>query len=106
VTIPEYASGGTPASGELFIAREAGPELVGRIGGSTAVANNDMIVAGIAEGVYQAVTAAIGDSRSYDDDNGEGTINVTVQIDDEPIGRAAARYNKRAMYAGADNLFR
>lgn len=38
-------------SGQLFVAREAGPELVGTIGGRTAVANNDQIIAGVASGV-------------------------------------------------------
>ena len=42
-----YATGGFPSTGELFISREAGPELVGTIGGRTAVANNDQIVEGI-----------------------------------------------------------
>lgn len=41
-------------SGQLFIAREAGPELVGTMNGTTAVANNDQIVAGIQSGVAQA----------------------------------------------------
>lgn len=49
-----YANGGFPAQGEMFIAREAGPELVGRIGGKSAVANNDQIVAGISAGVRNA----------------------------------------------------
>ena len=55
-----YADGGFPSQGEMFIARERGPELVGRIGHSTAVANNDQIVSGIAtanEGVINAVFA-------------------------------------------------
>lgn len=43
-TISAYASGGEPSTGELFIARESGPELVGRVGNRTAVANNDQIV--------------------------------------------------------------
>ena len=38
----------------MFIAREAGPELVGQIGNSTAVANNDQIVVGIENGVARA----------------------------------------------------
>ena len=46
-----YASGGFPTEGQLFMAREAGPELVGTIGGRTAVANNDQIIAGVASGV-------------------------------------------------------
>ena len=45
------ASGGFPKTGQMFIAREAGPELVGTIGNKTAVANNDQIVAGVASGV-------------------------------------------------------
>lgn len=52
--IRAYASGGFPSVGEMFIAREAGPELVGRMGNTTAVANNDQIVAGIASGVADA----------------------------------------------------
>ena len=54
------ASGGFPDYGEMFIARESGPELVGRIGNRTAVANNDQIVDGIAsanEGVINAIYA-------------------------------------------------
>ena len=49
-----YASGGFPEAGQMFIAREAGPELVGQIGRRTAVANNDQIVEGIAGGVRNA----------------------------------------------------
>lgn len=48
------ASGGFLNEGQIFIAREAGPEMVGTIGNSTAVANNDQIVAGIANGVAAA----------------------------------------------------
>ena len=39
-----YAKGGFPDMGELFIAREAGPEMVGKIGSRTTVANNQQIV--------------------------------------------------------------
>ena len=50
----QYASGGFPETGQMFIAREAGAEMVGTIGRRTAVANNDQIVAGIASGVAEA----------------------------------------------------
>ena len=50
----QYASGGFPEAGQMFIAREAGAEMVGTIGRRTAVANNDQIVAGIASGVAEA----------------------------------------------------
>ena len=53
-TLQTKASGGFVESGQLFVAREAGPEMVGTIGGNTAVANNDQIVAGIQNGVAQA----------------------------------------------------
>lgn len=46
-----YADGGFVTAGELFLAREAGPELVGTMGGHTAVANNEQIVTGITRGV-------------------------------------------------------
>lgn len=55
-----FESGGFPDYGEMFIAREDGPELVGRIGNRTAVANNDQIVEGIAsanDGVINAIYA-------------------------------------------------
>jgi hypothetical protein len=53
-SIPKKASGGLVERGQLFIANEMGPELVGSLGGHTAVANNDQIVQGIAEGVAAA----------------------------------------------------
>ena len=52
--IPLMAEGGFPEQGQMFIAREAGAEMVGNIGRRTAVANNDQIVAGIAGGVAEA----------------------------------------------------
>ena len=54
--IPTFASGGFPDKGQLFLASEAGPELVGRMGGRTAVANKDQITDGIATAVYAANT--------------------------------------------------
>lgn len=55
--ITSYASGGYPGNGgQLFIAREAGPELVGTLNGHTAVMNNDQIVASVAAGVADAIS--------------------------------------------------
>lgn len=50
-----FADGGFPDVGQMFFARESGPELVGTIGGSPAVANNDQIVDGIRAGVAEAM---------------------------------------------------
>ena len=57
--IQKYAAGGSPGMGQMFIAREAGPELVGTLGGNTAVMNNDQIVASVSAGVYKAVISAL-----------------------------------------------
>lgn len=49
----QYASGGFPTTGSLFFANEAGAELVGTIGGRTAVASNNEIT-GIREAVLES----------------------------------------------------
>ena len=66
-----YAKGGFPDAGEMFVARENGPELVGRMGNRTTVANNQQIVDGIAQAVgpavYNAVVSAMGGQRGGGD---------------------------------------
>lgn len=57
--IQQYASGGLPNQGQMFIAREAGPELVGTISGHTSVMNNDQIVSSVSSGVAQAVSSTM-----------------------------------------------
>ena len=57
--ITAYAGGGLPPVGQMFVARENGPELVGKIGSHTAVMNNDQIVGSVADGVYNAVRSAV-----------------------------------------------
>ena len=55
ITVPTFAQGGFPESGQTFIARENGiPEMVGTIGRRTAVANNEQIVESVASGVAEA----------------------------------------------------
>ena len=77
--IPYLAEGGFPSVGQMFIAREAGPELVGRIGNRAAVVNNDQIVEGVADGVYRAVVAAMSAS------NGSSAQAVNVYLDGKQI---------------------
>lgn len=60
LNISWYAQGGLPDVGELFMAREAGPELVGSIGGQNAVMNNQQIVQAVSQGVAQAVSQVMG----------------------------------------------
>ena len=88
-----YANGGYPASGEIFISRENGiPEMVGSIGGRTAVANNDQIVDAVSIGVYNAVV----DAMSRSGGNKQPTI---VQINGREVFRAvqdeSTSYQKR-----------
>lgn len=58
--VATYDTGGLPPVGQMFVAREKGPELVGQIGGHTAVMNNNQIVSSVSSGVAQAVRAVIG----------------------------------------------
>lgn len=62
--VRRFASGGLPPVGQMFVAREKGPELVGKIGNHTAVMNNDQIVSSVASGVYDAVTKANANTQS------------------------------------------
>ena len=80
--IQGYASGGYVTSGDIFITRENGiPEMVGSIGGRTAVANNDQIVEAISIGVYNAYM----DAMSRSGGNKQPTI---VQINGREVFRA------------------
>lgn len=92
VTIPLMASGGYVTEGQMFIAREAGPEMVGSMNGRTAVANNDQIVEGISQGVYSAVMAAMSQGNS------NNTANVNVYLDGKQI---TAAVEKRQRERGA-----
>lgn len=81
-----YAVGGFPNVGQLFYARESGPELVGTIGGRPAVANNDQIVEAISLGVYKAVTASMSGA--------DKDTNVNVYLDSEQIYAGVEKVKK------------
>lgn len=96
-----YASGGFPQMGEMFIAREAGPELVGSIGRKTAVANNDQIVSGIESGVYRAMVAA----NSTNNTGSTQTIRIINEIDGDIVGEKVIQYhNGKVMQTGVSPL--
>lgn len=88
--VPRFATGGYPTMGGLFIANEAGPELVGNIGGRTAVANNDQIVAAIEGGVYRAMAAVMSQQTSQPID-----IRVVAELDGEAIYDNQQRVSSR-----------
>ncbi|MCQ2464385.1 MAG: hypothetical protein MJ095_02235 [Oscillospiraceae bacterium] len=87
-----FASGGFPDTGEMFIAREAGPELVGKIGNKTAVANNDQITTAI----YNAVREAM---------SGNSGTPIVLKLNDRVLGQGVVDYiNNKTMSSGQSPL--
>ena len=76
------ANGGWLSAGEMYIAREAGPELVGSIGNRGAVMNNDQIVAAVSQGVASAVASVMG-----------GQQNIQVNVDGQNLFNIVANRN-------------
>ena len=91
--IPNFAQGGFVDEGQLFVAREAGAEMVGSIGRRTAVANNDQIVEGISAGVSVANDGVI--AAIYALMNVVEEKDMNVSITEDAIGRSYDRYNNR-----------
>lgn len=89
-TVGRFASGGFVTSGDLFMAREAGPEFVGSIGGRTAVANNDQIVEAVSDGVCRAMAPLV---------SGIGKSDTRVYLDGREITAGQNRRNR--MYGAA-----
>lgn len=88
----KYAAGGFPNTGEMFVARESGPEMVGKIGNKTAVANNEQITTAI----YNAVKSAMG--------GGKGGTTV-LYVDGKVLGKATVDYiNNQTMSSGQSPL--
>lgn len=78
VTFPLLkANGGFVDEGQLFIAREAGPELVGTMGGRTAVVNNPQIIEGIRQAAFEGMSMALANANL----NNTANVSVTLQGD-------------------------
>ena len=91
--IPFFEDGGFPDEGQLFIAREAGAEMVGAMGRRTAVANNDQIVEGISAGVSIANDGVI--AAIYALLNAVEDKDMSVVIGDNEIGQSYDRYKEK-----------
>lgn len=90
-----FANGGFPDVGQMFVAREAGPELVGTIGNRTAVANNNQIIAGIEEAAYRGFMRALSEQGG----NGDPVVvENRVYLDGKQI---RASFKKADREAGA-----
>ena len=95
-----YAKGGFPEMGQLFIANEAGPEMVGKMGNRNAVANNNQIVDGIKNGVFEAVLDAFNASGilERDDSEKEVTLEFTLKADSETLYKVVRKGKKKYDY--------
>lgn len=87
-SIPYLANGGQVDAGQLFVARESGPELVGTMGGKTTVANNEQIIAGIERGVINAMVQVLGSQPSA---GASGDTQVTFVVGAEELARTVVK---------------
>lgn len=82
--IPQYASGGIPSHGTMFVAGEAGAEAVANINGRTEVLNASQLASAIHAAVLSAMQQANGSQSPM--------LNVTVRTEDnEVLARAVAK---------------
>jgi hypothetical protein len=100
----QFAGGGYPRSGELFIANEAGAEMVGRIGNRTAVANQDQI----GDAIFRYMDAH-SESSGMDEERlasalvsamraaGLGTVNINGRALVQAINHESQRMGKPAV---------
>lgn len=103
--IPTKADGGFVKTGQMFIAREAGPEMVGSMGGRTAVANNDQIVAGIASGVAAAnatTNQLLRNLISAVESGSDST--VIMQVGEQKFGEISIRAINKAQQRSGQSL--
>lgn len=97
-----YAEGGYGIpNGQLFMANEAGPELVGQMNGRNTVANQGQIVEGIRQGVYDAVVSAFAN-------NGGQSNHITVKVGDgtlaDVVTRALNNQTRRLGYSQLEGI--
>ena len=70
-TVKAYAEGGYPRYGEFFVANENGPEMIGKIGNRSAVANNDQIETSLTNALITALN-----NYNFGGNNGPTTIYI------------------------------
>lgn len=86
------ADGGVFGNGQMFVAREAGPEMVGQYGSKSAVVNNDQIVEAVSRGVAQAVSAVMSGQQG----GGDTEVNVRLYLDGREVIKSINRAQRRA----------
>lgn len=81
------ADGGVVPSGQMFVANEAGPELVGNIGNTTAVMNNGQIVEAVSSGVARAVSSVMGNGSN-------NNFNIKLEVDGKQLNTTIKKIQK------------
>lgn len=100
--IPRYA-GGTLDAGSMFIAGEAGPELVGHVGGRTEVLNQSQLASVMESSVASGMEAVM--SRYGSGGSGNVTVNVVLQGDAKKIFEVVKKENNsRVIQTGKAQL--
>ena len=99
--IPEFAQGGFPNMGQMFIARERGPEMVGKIGSRNAVINNNQIVEGVENGVYNAVVSAMATVGNNQGSN----VNINLVGDTKKIFKLVQQEGRNYQLATGNAVF-
>lgn len=95
--IPQYANGGAPSHGTMFIGGENGPEIVGHINGRTEILNQSQM----ASVMYNAVVNGVAQAMSqYGGQSSE--IDVHVHTDE---GTVVDRVNQRTKQTGVCPIY-
>lgn len=89
-----YAKGGFPNMGEMFIAGEKGPEMVGQIGKKNAVANNTQITTAIKEAVVEGMLQVAMATSTEQSDDLPYIIHVEVKTQDNEVLAQAVEKGK------------
>lgn len=102
--IPRYA-GGTLDGGSMFIAGEAGPELVGHVGGRTEVLNQSQLASVMQSAVASGMEAVMARYSGNGGGNGNVTVNVVLQGDAKKIFEVVKKENNsRVIQTGKAQL--
>lgn len=100
--IPKLANGGLVDPGQMFIANEAGPELVGKYGNKSGVMNNNQIVDAVSAGVAKAVSAVLGSGGNNDQivkaiKQAIESADIRASVTDDQIAGSVRRSNAKSV---------
>lgn len=98
VSIPKLAGGGVVPDGDIFMANEAGPELIGNIGRRSAVANTTQMKEVMKQGAYEGMVQAL-------KEQGGKTSYVVLEIDGERLTKKVIKkHNELVKQTGSSPL--